>query len=254
MSEVGTGQAYVSRTGWGPLAAAIGVVLILGVAAGGANLTQPLISALAGAGAAGVKPPGAQDAEKAVQVAAWMGSFQVFAVVLTGIASLGFHSRPRDVLAFGAPVQGIGAYSIALGAVVSVTGVFTLAMWTFQREAMLADLRPFSELLNSEGGWVILPVIAVGAPVMEEMLFRGFLFSALAKMRTGLTGAALNTTVAWTALHAGYTLWGLAEVFTVGLVLSYVLVRTGSLRVPMFCHMAYNGLIALVLMTIELPK
>ena len=57
----------------------------------------------------------------------------------------------------------------------------------------------------------------------------------------------------WTALHAGYSLAGILEVFTIGLFFSWLLWRTGSLRVPIFCHALYNSLIVLVLRQVPLP-
>ncbi len=82
------------------------------------------------------------------------------------------------------------------------------------------DLRPFQELLHGDAVWVILTVICLGAPLSEELLFRGFLFSGLAKSRLGLVGTAILTTLLWTALHAGYSLFGLIEVLGIGFYFS----------------------------------
>ena len=46
---------------------------------------------------------------------------------------------------------------------------------------------------------------------------------------------------------------GLVEVFSIGLIFSWLLWRTGSLWVPIFCHAAYNSLIVLVLRFVDLP-
>jgi uncharacterized protein len=59
--------------------------------------------------------------------------------------------------------------------------------------------------------------------------------------------------VLWTLLHVGYTVIGLVEVFTIGLLLSWLLWRTGSLWVTIFCHAVYNSLIILVLRFAPLP-
>jgi membrane protease YdiL (CAAX protease family) len=85
-------------------------------------------------------------------------------------------------------------------------------------------------------------VIIVGAPVSEELLYRGFLLSALARTRLGFWGAALVATGLWTALH-DYSAVGVVAVFTLGLFLSWLVWRTGSLRVAMYCHALNNGLV-----------
>jgi membrane protease YdiL (CAAX protease family) len=118
---------------------------------------------------------------------------------------------------------------------------------------MFNDLRPFVQFINN-GDWVLaLAVVGVGAPLAEELLFRGFLLSALARSRLGFWGAALVCSGLWTALHVGYSLAGVIEVFLIGIYFSWLLWRTGSLRVALFCHALYNSLIVLVLLNVPLP-
>ena len=126
-----------------------------------------------------------------------------------------------------------------------------LLLWT--PTTVVQDLRPFQMLLNSGARPLVLLIICVGAPVSEELLFRGFLFSGLAKTRLGFIGTALVTTILWTGLHAGYSVFGLVEVLSIGLYLSWLLVRTGSLWVTIFCHAAYNTVVAAVLLFVALP-
>jgi hypothetical protein len=117
---------------------------------------------------------------------------------------------------------------------------------------MYADLRPLVRLFGEQ--WVLaLLVVGVGAPLSEELLFRGFLLSALARSRLGFTGGAIVSTVWWTALHAGYSPAGIVEVFVIGLFFCWLLWRTGSLRVPIFCHALYNSLIVVALRHVPLP-
>ena len=51
---------------------------------------------------------------------------------------------------------------------------------------MYADLRPFVQLFATSDWLLALLVIGVGAPLSEELLFRGFLLSALAQLAAGL--------------------------------------------------------------------
>jgi membrane protease YdiL (CAAX protease family) len=90
--------------------------------------------------------------------------------------------------------------------------------------------------------------MTVGAPLSEELLFRGFLLGALAHSRLGFVGAAVVSSAAWTALHGGYSLVGLADVFATGLLFCWLIWRTGSVLVTIFCHAAYNGGIVLALL------
>jgi membrane protease YdiL (CAAX protease family) len=61
------------------------------------------------------------------------------------------------------------------------------------------------------------------------------------------------SSVLWTLLHLGYSIFGLIEVLSIGLYFSWLLVRTGSLWVTMFCHGVYNTAMALGLYVTTLP-
>jgi membrane protease YdiL (CAAX protease family) len=119
---------------------------------------------------------------------------------------------------------------------------------------MATDLRPFVDLIRGPDWALAAAVVAFGAPLSEEMLFRGFLLSALARTRLGFWGAALVSNLPWAALHAGYSAVGLAEVFAIGLLFSWLLWRTGSLRVLIFCHALYNALVLMVVRFVDLPS
>jgi membrane protease YdiL (CAAX protease family) len=95
--------------------------------------------------------------------------------------------------------------------------------------------------------------VGIGAPLSEELLFRGFLQAALARSRLGFAGGAVIASLLWTALHAGYSIPGIIEVFVIGLFFSWLLWRTGSLLVPIVCHALYNSLIVFVLRYVPLP-
>jgi membrane protease YdiL (CAAX protease family) len=131
--------------------------------------------------------------------------------------------------------------------------VWTSLLTLLNPEAVLHDLRPFQELLHGNTFWLMLLVIGVGAPLSEEMLFRGFMFSGLAKAKLGVGGAAVLTSVLWTLMHFGYSIFGLIEVLSIGFYFSWLLVRTGSLWVTMFCHGVYNTVMALGLYFVTLP-
>ena len=84
------------------------------------------------------------------------------------------------------------------------------------RGDLYVDLRPFVELVRGPDWMLAAAVIGIGAPLSEELLFRGFLLSALAKSRLGFWGAALIATALWTSLHIGYTVVGILEVSIIG--------------------------------------
>ena len=239
--------AYQPRTPWSPLLALLAVVIIIAASILGAVLVLGTGTVAGTSGGAPGRGMWRQDMSALATLAVW----QVVAVVLTVLASMLFSGRVRDVLALRPP----GASTAYLKAVLLMAALqvaVSVVQYSLVPQDMYADLRPFVKLFGEQ--WVLaLLVVGVGAPLSEELLFRGFLLSALARSRLGFVGAALVTTSLWTALHAGYSLAGILEVFTIGLFFSWLLWRTGSLWVPMFCHALYNSLIVLVLRHVPLP-
>ena len=57
---------------------------------------------------------------------------------------------------------------------------------------MFTDLRPFVGFMTGPDWLLALLVVGIGAPLSEELLFRGFLLSALAGTRFGFLGAAAH--------------------------------------------------------------
>lgn len=238
--------AYRPQTPWPPLLAVAATLVVLMVS---------MIAALAAAEAVGGGGEAGGDiAASAAPLAASLVGSQVAAVLLTLLAARAFGGHPRAVLALGAPAGGLAVYLRAFALMVALTSAVTVAVWMLDPETVAGDLAPFTGLLGSPVWWLALLAIGVGAPVMEELLFRGFLFSALAQSRLGVAGAGLVTSAAWTVLHASYSLAGLAEVFAIGLFFAWVVWRTGSVRVTIFCHGAYNTAVALLLMAGAFPS
>lgn len=135
-----------------------------------------------------------------------------------------------------------------------VSGVWTAIVLYLQPDLFINDTKPIQQLIQSDALWLVLLVICIGAPVSEELLFRGFLFSGLSKTWLGFIGTAVVTSLLWTSLHAGYSIFGLVEVLAMGLYFSWLLVRTGSVWVPIFCHAANNTLACVVLYFVTLPS
>jgi membrane protease YdiL (CAAX protease family) len=181
------------------------------------------------------------------------GAWQIFVVLLT-LAAARFHAPDRaEALALRPPAQGWRVLPVALLPLFLVGGAWTGIISFLNPDAVLHDLRPFQQLLHGDAFWLMLLVIGLGAPLSEEILFRGFMFPGLAKSRLGFVGAGILSSILWTMLHAGYSLFGLLEVLSIGFYFAWLLVRTGSLWTTIFCHAVYNTVMAVGLYFVNLP-
>jgi hypothetical protein len=129
----------------------------------------------------------------------------------------------------------------AAAVLILVTSAFEYLMYLTTAFDIKADSQWLRVGLMSPYWWGTLLIGIVFAPLWEEFAFRGFLMSALAQTRLGVWGGGLISNTLWTLLHWGYSWQGLASVFMAGLVLTWILRRTGSIWAPVFAHAVSNA-------------
>ena len=87
-----------------------------------------------------------------------------------------------------------------------------------------------------------VPGIVIGAPIFEELLFRGVLFAGIVQTRLGRVGAVIISAASWAALHGGSeSLFSVVMLFVLGLGLGVLLLRFGTIWVTIACHTAWNA-------------
>jgi membrane protease YdiL (CAAX protease family) len=149
---------------------------------------------------------------------------------------LGFAFRPVD-LAWGV---GGGLAAIAAGSVVAaltqaVTGPF---------ESSAGEAVANAEVPR----WVVIVFALcalIGAPIAEELAFRGLAFASLARWahKRGLPAvpwAVVGSSLLFALIHLEPVRFPL--LLTIGLVLAWVRVRTGRLGAPIVAHLVNNSL------------
>jgi membrane protease YdiL (CAAX protease family) len=123
----------------------------------------------------------------------------------------------------------------ALAIVVSFAGGFLNSKETL----------PIEELLKARVSILLFGVLGVlVAPLVEETIFRGFLYPVIAR-RVGVAAGIAITGTLFGLMHAAQ-LWGgwgqIALLIVVGVVLTWVRARTGTVAASYFVHLGYNGL------------
>jgi membrane protease YdiL (CAAX protease family) len=85
-------------------------------------------------------------------------------------------------------------------------------------------------------------LIVLIAPIIEEILFRGFIYTAI-RNKFGRRMAYLLSTILFAGLHAN--LIGFLPISVLGILLAYLYEHTGSLIPSITVHVTHNSLIAL---------
>jgi len=83
-------------------------------------------------------------------------------------------------------------------------------------------------------------VVCIFAPVLEELIFRGFLFSSLIKFKFNIKFTVLISSAIFALVHSHYENGDLVYVFCVGVLLGYARFKTGSLVLPIAMHFFGN--------------
>ena len=106
---------------------------------------------------------------------------------------------------------------------------------------------PIQEIFKNRSGALLLMGMAVlVAPLVEETVFRGYLYPIFAKS-LGVLPGILITGVLFGLMHGsqlGWT-WGLVLLLTfVGVIFTFARARTGTVLASFLLHLGYNSMIA----------
>jgi len=142
-------------------------------------------------------------------------------------------------VSWNAPNRDRALYAIAGGILIAMfSGVaeFLLRRW-------IPTSLPIDEFFRDRSSAYLLAGFGIlVAPLMEELVFRGFLYPALAHW-TGAGPSVALCSASFALLHGaqlGYAWAPLLVLFVVGLALTVARAVTGSVAVSVVIHMAYN--------------
>ena len=96
---------------------------------------------------------------------------------------------------------------------------------------------------TNEAAWLLFFTGVMVWPVVQEILFRGFLFSGLERGPLGTAGAVVLTTYIWALPASNGELPALALNIAMGALLASVRLRTQSVLPGMLLHVIYGLLI-----------
>jgi membrane protease YdiL (CAAX protease family) len=219
-------------TNWGPWLALLGVVLAIGTAL---VLSVP-IAIVDNLGDVGMDGSGGDGelsgtALSLAQMAQEICFFMVpFAIAASKGATLAESARRLGLVAF----QRLKALKW-MGAAIGVYLVFVMAYVALigepEQEDFADDLGPL---------WVQILLIAIAAPIGEEVCFRGMLFGGL-RERLPMWAAALISAAVFGLLHVTTGISVVPPLIAFGFLLALLYERTGSIVPCILLHMLNNS-------------
>lgn len=135
-----------------------------------------------------------------------------------------------------------------VGLVVSFSVAFWLVM-TMTTYLLALEEEPFMNLLKNSASpvWFIVLNTCILAPVIEELVFRGWLFKRFALTQLGQIGAVVITSLLFAAIHVQYSMAGIILVFVLGLYFTWVRVKYQSTSLAIIAHASCNSLTMIAL-------
>jgi membrane protease YdiL (CAAX protease family) len=208
--------------GWTVLAilAALAVAFLYGLALGIWGLMHP---------GRPIPVPNGQGLPSAILLGAMLAAF--FATLVLACRCSGW--RAVDYLALARP----------RGAWLRLAAVAFVVPFAVNIAAAFASATPGAPPKIGIDLALLLLGITVLAPVGEELVFRGFLFRALAQSRLGAAGAIVLTALVWAGLHFDKSWLGMAAMLFTGLAWGWLRWRTQSTLATIAVH-ALNNLVA----------
>jgi membrane protease YdiL (CAAX protease family) len=135
----------------------------------------------------------------------------------------------------------IGLYALKAGSAIALSALAPPAT-----QSVSETLAPFSEIMKSSV-WLSLLLAGIIAAVGEEVIYRGYLSRVLEASRFGFWGGSFIASVIWAVQHFYYPLTGQLCLLVMGMALSAVRHRTGSIYPGMVWHIL-NNVVALLVM------
>jgi membrane protease YdiL (CAAX protease family) len=200
------------------------------------NLVGSLILGASGHGGGGAQP-------------LWVsvvGAVCLWLPMLAGLWYLSDRVGSGSIVAdFGLRFQPIDLIGIAIG-VLSQLVLLRLLYWpleqwwphTFGRDRVEQSARDLADAAH--GGWyvVLVLVVVIGAPIVEELMYRGLLQGAFTRRLNDVVGVVI--VAAWFAvIHFRPVEY--PGLFLFGLVLGTCALRTRRLGMSVLAHMAFNA-------------
>ena len=93
--------------------------------------------------------------------------------------------------------------------------------------------------------WLLIVVMVVVAPIYEELMFRGIIWSALQEQLSGTRGlwlASLISSALFAVIHLQYGIYEISTIMLLAMLFCYARIKSGSLLLPMAMHIVNNGL------------
>lgn len=147
------------------------------------------------------------------------------------------------------------ALDVPVGLVIGVAMQLLVVPWLYipvlwlsgmSREELSAPAQRLADRADGPVGWILFAlIVGVGAPLVEELFYRGLLLRSLQRRGFSDVAAVVLSAAVFGVVH--FQLLQFFGLFSLGVVLAALVVRTGRLGAAIWAHVGFNLTTVLVL-------
>ena len=197
---------------------------------------------------------GDSDTDTEVTIGALVANSVLLWIFLVGVPAIATNRKGNGLVAdLGLRFRPADAGAFVLGVVLQAV-VIPALYWPLFRFTDLTDddvSKDAQELVDAASGAgiaVLVLVVCVGAPLAEELFFRGLLLRSVDK-RWGIGAAVVASAVVFAASHLQGIQFPALLLF--GAVVSVLAARTGRLGPAILCHVGFNAWTVFALLVLD---
>ncbi|MGM8938946.1 CPBP family intramembrane glutamic endopeptidase [Psychrobacter sp. W2-37-MNA-CIBAN-0211] len=177
-----------------------------------------------------------------VSVSIMIGGILLVALIVMLIQLRGGNWQQYLALKPFSVTVGVGMLGLLL---IFMIGSQALTYWLDKSPLVFVD--PLYQSVSSV--WLLVFAMVIVAPLYEELVFRGIVWSAIAEQfvaspsqeQRGAIIASIITSLIFAVIHLQYGVYEISTIVVLALIFCYARVKSGSLLLPMLLHIVNNG-------------
>ena len=190
-----------------------------------------------------------------VAVSVWFTGLVMLFVIITWVALkryLLLKGQPQHVISsknIPTVKQYLAIRGFNLAVAIGMLGLLLLFVIASESLTYYLDANPteFLQLIyrSAYPRWLLVFAMVVAAPIYEELMFRGLIWSALREQLSGSRGvwlASIVSSALFAIIHLQYGVYEISTIMVLAMIFCLARVKSGSLLLPMLLHIINNGL------------
>lgn len=133
----------------------------------------------------------------------------------------------------------VATLPIALGLLILVDALDRLTAQILPLPEKFFRIEEILKITGWQSALLVLGVVVVAAPLVEELIFRGFLQRVLEYRMRDITSAVLVSALTFAVIH--FNIWWAIQIYLLGVFMGYLAWRSDSILPSFIVHALNNG-------------